>query len=209
MKNTLLLALLTAIGAPGCYLDLSGEPTPPNRPGPRVTLDGGVDAAEPDAGWGDAGWVDSGPWEARPGENALAVSAVALDGQVGPVASDASSEFYVNESFDSFRVANFDLRSRHASGFLMNLVTIENHRLLEVGETYESSRATSSGASVYVSVLGCSGSEENLWTADSPSEEVTLFVRQGPEEGTAELLYTARFFNGDTVEGSFVMPLTR
>lgn len=205
MKNTLLLALLAAIGAPGCYLDLSGDPTPPNRPGPRVS-DGGVDAAEP-----DAGWVDTGPWEpdAQPGVNSLAVSAVALDGQVGPVSSDASSEFYVNESFDSFNVANFDLRSRHASGVLMNLVTIENHRLLEIGETYESSRATSPGASVYVSVLGCSGAEEDRWTADTPSEEVTLFVRQGPEEGTAELLYTARFFNGDTVEGSFVMPLTR
>ncbi|MFK8003080.1 MAG: hypothetical protein AB8H86_26155 [Polyangiales bacterium] len=202
MKNTLLLALLAALGAPGCYLDLSGEPTPPNRPGPRVTLDGGVDAAEPDAGWGD-----SGPWEARPGENTLAVSAVALDGQVGPVASDASSEFYVNESFESFNSATFDLRSRHTSGFLMNLVSIENHQLLEVGETYESGR-TPAGASVFVSVLGCSGAEENLWTADSPSEEVTLFVREGAEEGSAELFYTARFLNGDTVEGSFVMPLS-
>lgn len=210
MKNTLLIALLAALGAPGCYLDLSGDPAPPNRPGPRVNAlpDGGVDAGDPDAGWGD-----TGPWDPdvavwAPGENSLAVTSVVLSGEIGPVSSDNSAEFFVNESFDSSRFAHIDLRSQTESGVLMNLLSIENHELLEVGRNYYTD-ATTDPASVYVTVIGCSGPQHDLWDADSPSESVILYVREGPEEGSAELFYNARFRNGDTVEGSFVMPLTR
>ena len=203
MKKTLLLAILAALGAPGCYLDLGGDP-PPN---PRSSVaDGGVDAAR----WDGGDW-DSGPWNPdasswNPGENSLAVEGVVLSGQLGEVSSDQDAEFYVYESFGNTDYATIDIRSRNASGVLMNQVTIANSQLLQVGETYESNNSTN-GASLFVSVIGCSGPDNGVWRTDTGSEEVTLDVREGPEEGSAELFYTATFATGEVVSGSFVMPL--
>ena len=200
MKNSLALALLVALGAPGCYLDLGGDP--PSSPVPSSWPNAGSDAAVWDGGpEADASWNE-------PGENALLVAGSTLNGSLGAVSSDADAEFYVYESYGAGDFASIDIRARNESGVLMNRLTIANVQQLQVGQTYQSD-ATTSGPSVFVSVVGCSGPEDNQWYTDTGSEEVTLDVREGPEEGSAEVFYNASFRNGDVVEGSFVMPLVR
>lgn len=204
MKNTLALAVLVALGAPGCYLDLGGDPPP--SPSPNPWPNAGTDAAVWDGGAPDSGWdFDAPAWNA-PGENSLAVEGVTLNGSVGVVSSDADAEFYVFESSSRGDFTSIDIRARNESGVLMNRLEIANFQNLQIGETYQSD-ATTRGPSVFVSVIGCSGPEDNQWGTDTGSEEVTLDVREGPEEGSAEIFYTASFRNGDVVQGSFVMPL--
>ena len=202
MKRSLPLTLLVALGAPGCYFDLTGDEP---EPGPR-SFDAGPSDTGPtaDSGWGDAGLEFDAPLWEEPRANSLDITSLSMSGALGTVSTAPGGEFYVYESFGGENYMSLDLRSRTGGGVIMNLLAFENTNLMEVGQTYRVSEY--SAASLHVEAVGCSGPSDGNWYADTYSSEVTVDVREGPEEGSVEIFYSVLFANSDTVDGSFVMP---
>ncbi len=140
------------------------------------------------------------------GENELSVTEPEVSGQLGDVSASASAS-YVSNAYGDTAYANVDVRTRSRSGVLMNMISLEGLDSIEIGRTYVFNDSYNvEGTNVFASVVGCSGPDDGVWTTDTTADRVEVQVEAGPQDGTVEVHFNADFDNGDSSQGSFVMP---
>jgi hypothetical protein len=139
-----------------------------------------------------------------------------LSGSLGSV-SEFEGGIYQQTGYQYGEVASIQVDAQNAdeNWALMALLTVEggiDHPDLVPGATftfnyddYYGSYDPADADRLYVSLLGCQGSEPGYWDYDRSANEVTLTVEQGvaPEERVFN--YTATWDDGSEVNGSVTL----
>ena len=179
MKTRIALVMALAI-APACYFD----------------IDTGAGSWETDTESDDWTWDtgSDGPVDVRDATLAGAMGDVRLGGDVYETRGD-----HWGSSLSVTMYARGEFR-----GEGMAQITIDSwdgDLVLTPGTRFDS--AESSG--VFISALGCSGDDRDLWTFDQSPEETTVEVRTGASPNERRLDYRMRFSDGNVATGSYTV----